>query len=362
MVWRERLDHRDRDTLREALRVWPEGTPVILEGTFGWGWLSDEMSAAGLDPHLANSKKVASWRDARGLAKSNRVDADLLSELWHQQPRWWEVWLAPAEVRGQREWFRYRMSLVKAQTMLKNRIHAVLHRHGVVNEHSDLFGMKGRLFLQELLVEPSLLSTIARRVLRGHLRLLDQVRRQIAAATKDIHRFVHRTPAAQRLRTMPGISYILAHTILAEIGEIDRFRGSRKLAAYSLLAPLANETGDPSDDSPQGRHVGFSGRRTLKWAFIEAAHTAVRKDSRMRAIYDRRTDGGKRDRNRGCIAVAHELCKVTYALLAHERDYTDEPPARPGLQRSKTKSRPGTGQPDVAMVAAPTKSGLRTSM
>jgi transposase len=134
---------------------------VILEGTFGWGWLGDELSAAGLDPHLANSKKVASWRDARGLAKSNRVDADLLSELWNQQPRWWEVWLAPAEVRGQREWFRYRMSLVKTQTTLKNRIHAVLHRHGIVNEHSDLFGVKGRLFLQQQLSETSLIPAMA---------------------------------------------------------------------------------------------------------------------------------------------------------------------------------------------------------
>ena len=95
IVWRKRLEHADRGPLREELRTWPEGTPVVLEGTFGWGWLSDELSAAGLEPHLASSKKVAAWRDARGLAKSNRTDADLLSELWTQQPRWWEVWLVP---------------------------------------------------------------------------------------------------------------------------------------------------------------------------------------------------------------------------------------------------------------------------
>jgi len=111
--WRQRLEHGDREALRKELRDWPEGTPVILEGTFGWGWLSDELAAAGLKPHLASSKKVAAWRDARGLAKSNRTDADLLSELWSQQPRWWEVWLAPAEVRSQREWLRYRMTLVR---------------------------------------------------------------------------------------------------------------------------------------------------------------------------------------------------------------------------------------------------------
>ena len=99
VVWRQRLEHADRAALRVRLRQWPEGVPVVLEGTFGWGWLSDELSAAGLDPHLASSSKVAAWRKARGMAKSNRTDADLLSELWMQQPRWWEVWLAPPEVR-----------------------------------------------------------------------------------------------------------------------------------------------------------------------------------------------------------------------------------------------------------------------
>ena len=109
IVWRKRLEHADRRPLREELQTWPKGAPVVLEGTFGWGWWSDELSAAGLEPHLASSKKVAAWRDARGLAKSNRTDADLLSELWSQSAaggRGWEVWLAPPEVRSQRAWLR----------------------------------------------------------------------------------------------------------------------------------------------------------------------------------------------------------------------------------------------------------------
>ncbi len=65
IVWRERLEHEDRRPLRQRLRSWPEGTPVVLEATFGWGWLADELLAAGLDPHLASSRKVAAWRQDR---------------------------------------------------------------------------------------------------------------------------------------------------------------------------------------------------------------------------------------------------------------------------------------------------------
>jgi hypothetical protein len=35
VVWRQRLEHADRASLRERLREWPK-VPVVLEGTFGW--------------------------------------------------------------------------------------------------------------------------------------------------------------------------------------------------------------------------------------------------------------------------------------------------------------------------------------
>lgn len=382
VVWRERLDHRDRQQLRGKLQKWPRGTPVVLEATFGWGWLSDELQAAGLDPRLASSSKVAAWRRARGLAKSNRTDADLLSELWSQQPRWWEVWLAPPEVREQREWLRYRMTLVRTQTGLKNRIHAILHRHGIIHEYADLFGAQGRRFLS-LLVAPNdvTLPEGARATLKGYVQLLDHVRRQVAGATREFRRQVNQSPDARHLLTIPGISWILGYTIMAEVGRIERFPSARHLASYSLLAPMAHDSGDETDEPPQGRHVGFVGRRTLKWAWIEAAHSAVCSGGRWRQIFDRRTNAGKRDRNRGYIAVAHDLCRVAYVCWSRHVDYTETPPGRPGSTTSKSierqertnrrrdpgqrpasarmkvsasssrESRPGTGQPDPAMVA-----------
>src|SRR5688572_28662687 len=69
VAFRQRLEHGDRQELRKQLRAWPAGLPVVLEGTFGWGWLSDEIQAAGHEPHLASSRKTAAWRQARGLAK-----------------------------------------------------------------------------------------------------------------------------------------------------------------------------------------------------------------------------------------------------------------------------------------------------
>jgi transposase len=365
VVCRQRIEHRDRRTLRAALGRWPKGTPVVLEGTFGWGWLSDELQRAGLEPHLASSRKVAAWREARGIAKSNRTDADLLSELWSQQPRWWEVWLAPQEVRDQREWMRYRMSLVHMQTGLKNRIHAILHRHGIVHDYSDLFGRGGRRFLNILVAEKeATLRESGKATLKGYLQLLDQVRTQIARVTRHIRRQLHRSVDGTNLQTIPGIASILSYTILAEIGRIDRFKTCKQLASYALLAPLADDSGEEDADSPKGRRIGLAGRRTLKWALIEAARGAVHHGGRFREMFDRRTDGGTKDRNRGYITVGHELGRVVHVVLKKQVAYRERPPARPGSVRRKRvgrKSRPGTGQPEPAMVAASTTSGLQTS-
>jgi transposase len=358
IVCRQRVEHRDRRILREDLALWPEGTPVVLEATFGWGWLCDELKSVGLDPHLASSRKVAGWRNVRGIAKSNRTDADLLSELWSEKSPWWEVWLAPQEVRDQREWMRYRMSLVQMQTRLKNQIHAIMHGHGIVHEFSDLFGRDGRRLLNSLLpADDRRLRGSAKGKLKGYLQLLDHVRRQIAGATQEIRRQHTKEPDAERVRTIPGIKWILCYTILAEIGSIDRFKTGKHLASYALLAPRAYDSGEQDDESPKGRHVGWIGRRTLKWAFIEAAHGAVRKGGRFREIFDRHTDGGKKNKNRGYIVVGHELARVVYAMLKKKVDYMETPPDRPGSaskrkKRVRRKSRPGMGQPDHPLVVA----------
>ncbi|UCC97979.1 MAG: IS110 family transposase [Phycisphaerales bacterium] len=354
VVSRQRLDHPDRQQLRQRLGQWPAGIPVVMEASFGWGWLSDLMEAAGLEVHLSNCFKLEQMRKARGWVKTNKKDADLVSLLPFESSDWWKVWRAPPEVRNQREQMRFRGDLVGLQSMVKNRIHAIFHRHGIFHEFSDLFGAHGRKFLVELcLYNPVQLPTQALLALRGQVKLLEHLRRQLADVARTLHRQLAATPLTMRLKTIPGIGLILAHVLAAEIGRIERFKNHKALASYSLLAPRADDTGqeDPRH-SPQGRHLGLRGNKTLKWAFIEAAHGAVRSGGKWRTLFDRATDGGRKDRSRGYIKVARELVKVVYAVWAKGVDYQQTAPVRPGRRKPKKKSRSGTGQLLHPMVQA----------
>ena len=355
VVRRERLDHRDRAKLRQALSRWPAEVPMVMEASFGWGWLADLMQELGLRPALSNCYKLEQMRKARGWAKTNKKDADMLSLLPYETGGWWKVWMAPPEVRDRRELMRHRSSLVCVQTGTKNRICALFHRHGIFHDFSDLFGVGGRRFQSELCREGRVgevvLADGALTALRDLGELLDHVRGQLARIAVELRGQLERNEIVRRLDGIPGIGLILAHTLMAEIGCIERFRRHGALANYSLLAPIAHDTGEDNGKKPLGRYLGRHGNRTLKWAFIEAAHGAVRRGGKWRAMFDRYTNGGKTNLNRGYIKVARELVKVVYVVWSKNVEYTDTPPQRRGLcprrrmEKFFSNTRSGTGQP-----------------
>lgn len=354
VVRRERLDHRDKSALRERLSRWPKEVPMVMEASFGWGWLTDLMKELGLQPMLSNCYKLEQMRKARGWVKTNQKDSDLLSLLPGEKSDWWKVWMAPPEVRDLRERMRHRTSLVVVQTETKNRIWALFHRYGIFQDSSDLFGVAGRKFLAALCREGRTAEVALRpgawEALRSLEELLEHVRKQLAKMARELRGQLERSDLARRLDGIPGIALILAHTLLAEIGRMERFASHRHLASYALLAPRSNDTGEDDGRPPVGRHLGHRGNRTLQWAFIEAAHGAVRRGGKWRRIFDAATDGGERDRNRGYIKVARELAKVVYVMWKNGSSYMDNPPSRPGSPRERmerffSSARSGTGQP-----------------
>src|SRR5204862_244515 len=122
----------------------PNGTHVALEATYGWEWLADLLEDAGYALHLAHPLRTRAIAAAR--VKTDAVDATTLAQLLRAGllP---EAYIAPRELRDVRELLRHRVTLVAMRSAIKNRVHAILAKHGVTHQHSDLFGKAGRQFL-----------------------------------------------------------------------------------------------------------------------------------------------------------------------------------------------------------------------
>jgi transposase len=74
------------------------------------------------------------------------------------------------------------------------------------------------------------------------------------------------------LLSVPGISWILASTIAAEIGDITRFESPKKLAGYSGLCPRVYQSGEQD----RRGELTKQGPKHLRWALVEAAIHAAR--------------------------------------------------------------------------------------
>jgi len=329
-VERARLEHEDREAMRQWLsRLDPE-IPVALEAAFGWPWVADLLAELGHPVHLGHPPAIKVL--AQHEAKSDRCDGDRLGkfQLRGILP---ESYLAPPEVRQLRERTRYRMALSRLRTGVKSRVQAILHRLGILHPFSDLFGKAGRHFLEKL---P--LPEASREALCGLLELLDQIQARITEVERWMEENLEVDELVRLLMTIPGIGLILAHVIRAEMGEIARFPSHRHLASYSGLAPLSRQSADR--DGP--RHCSPACNHILRWAFIEGTTGLLNSKGqawRLKRLHARLTHGGRSNKNQAKVAIAHELSQLVYVVWSKHVPYSDVPPPRPGSRADKRNNK-----------------------
>lgn len=286
-------------------------TRVVLEATGNWVAVYERIEPYVQEVVLAHPLKVRAIASAR--IKTDRIDATTLAHLLRADliPR---AYIPPRPVREWRELVRHRAFLVRLQTRVKNRVHALLTKRGVTPPPvSDLFGTAGWQWLTALvLLEPyAALRT-------RYLAVLDHLRTQLRAVEQTIDQTVAVTAEARLLETVPGIGRYLALLILAEIGEITRFPGPKQLVSYAGLCPSTYASGATLR---HGR-LTHQGSPWLRWALVEVAiHVGQRPQSRL-AGYARRLTARK-DAKTARIAVARKLCTVLFHMLVRHAPYRE---------------------------------------
>ena len=298
---RERLSRRIGNDPATFLRLLDEleGEVVVaLEATYGWEWLADLLEEAGVELHLAHPLGTKAIAAAR--VKTDAVDAATLAHLLRCDllP---EAYVAPRELRDLRECLRQRIAITQLRTALKNRVHALLARHGVPVSRSDLFGPGGRAFLGGLaLREPQ------RRRIESLLCLIDAFDGEIAVAAAEIEGLARSDPRVDVLTQLPGIGRYTAMLVIAEVGEVGRFAGPRQLCSYAGLAPRVRS----SDAKARLGHISRQGSPHLRWALVEAAQHAARANWPLRASFEQ--IARRRGRRIAKVALARKLLTLCY--------------------------------------------------
>lgn len=119
------------------------------------------------------------------------------------------------------------------------------------------------------------------------------------------------------LHTIPGIGMIAAATILAEIGDINRFKSSSALVAFAGIDPTVRQSGEFSSTH---NHMSKRGSPYLRHAIFLAATTCSFHISPLNAYYKKKRDQGKHHLT-ATGAVARKLTTIIYAVLRDSKPY-----------------------------------------
>jgi transposase len=145
------------------------------------------------------------------------------------------------------------------------------------------------------------------------LRLIDELDREISECERELRRLgadLHYVPL---LCTVPGISWVLAYTIAAELGDIGRFATPRKLVGYSGLCPGVYQSGERDLRGPLAKQ----GPRYLRWALVEAAtHACTAPVYRERYQQTKARIGKQRGAKVAQIDLARRLSEAIWHMLS----------------------------------------------
>jgi transposase len=308
--------------LRQEIARAGKHPQVVLEATYGWHWAADTLAEAGAEVHLAHPLGVKAFTYRR--VKDDFRDAADLADLL-RMGRLPEAWIAPAEVRELREVTRYRRKLVGLRTSCKDQVHAVLAKLGVAVTHSDLFGPGGREWLNGLALPQPYSGKVC-----SLLHLTGELDAEIGMLTDVTRDLLAGHRGYQVIQQLPGIGPVLAAVIVAEIGDVTRFRTAAQLCSWAGLTPRHRE----SDLKVARGHVTKQGSRTLRWALTEAIQRLPEDSvigSAKAAIIARR---GKEAKNIAKVAAARKLLTLVYYGLRDGQIRALARPAAPAAEPS----------------------------
>ena len=316
---------------------------VAVEST-GIYWIPVLNAIEGyVDLILANAYKIKNT----SRPKTDLTDSEWMAELCLNgmiKPSR----IFPRDDRDLRSLTRARERYVNDTTREKNRIHKLLDSCNIrlSSVLSNMFGKVGRYVLEGLLEGKDIdeiiegipvkrlmkkadqireavkngLDITKIQLIRGSLELIAALERRVDELEAEIRRrVVHKKENIRILMSVPGIGFISAVTILAEIGDFRDFEKPEKLAAWCGLVPSVYQSADKLITGKITKH----GSRHLRWILVEVAQTVARCGSpKLKRFFLRIME--RKGFKVAIVALARKILCILHHLLMNQEMYEDE--------------------------------------
>ena len=343
----------------EATGVYGDGLMRFLQEDGALGCFKRRL-------HILNPKQVAKFKEAYpDLPKNDGVDAFIVADSLRFGRITPAVYMDDYRYEALRTLTRSRFHVVKDLIREKQRFASCLFRKcsGLAQEKifSDNYGAAALAFFEEFETPDDIVNMdidqlasfiaekgknrsprpleIAKEVqaaARGSYRLpktvnesVNQVlsisissmramQAQIKVLDKEIVRQFENIP--NTLKSVPGIGPVFSAGIIAEVGDINRYKkGQSSLAKYAGLVWKEHKSGT---FTAQNTRLIKSGNRYLKYYFVEAAFSLVRCDMEFKRFYDLKyKEVNKYQHQRALVLTARKLVRLVYRLLKDNRLY-----------------------------------------
>ena len=132
--------------------------------------------------------------------------------------------------------------------------------------------------------------------------------------TKEDENYI--SSVLDNLRTIPGVSDKTLLALLAECGNLDRFKDAKSLIGYLGLYPTQEQSGN----TLKYGHLAKRGARYAKKALYLASVAAIRHNSELKQIFRNQVASG-RAKKEALIIVARKLAYIIWAIYKHNQAY-----------------------------------------
>ena len=343
VIHRERFPCDRKELLRFAKQRLGPKARVVLEATTNTWSIVDLIRPLAGEVVVSNPMRTSAIAEAK--VKTDKVDALILAQLLRADflPR---VWQPDDATQARRRLTSRRAGLVSDRTRIKNRIHAVLHQRLIEPPIPDLFGTKGMVWLKSVD-----LDSAGRAAIESEIRMLEQLEKEISALCDTLAVDGYDEPRVRLLMTLPGVDVAVAQTLLATLGDIQRFRDADHAASYLGLVPSTRQSADKCYHGP----ITKQGKGHTRWMMVQAAQHISAHPGPLGVFFRRLAT--KKSRNVAVVATARKLVTIAWHMLKNNEPYryaaprtTEAKLARHRVkatgQRRTTGPKKGTGRPE----------------